>query len=119
MNSCSTGNFIGHYTAVHIPDILTWEGLRQMICLGNLLVFLDALDYQNYLDLRTPSVDDLSGEQITAEITRRAVYQTQRKLARKEFTEFRIWFQKNYTVEAAMGKENFVDSLFYVSDISL
>ena len=70
-----------------------------MLCLGNLVVFLEALDYRTYLDLHPLSRDKLTTEQIRAETIRRPVSKAQSKLARKTFAEFRSWFIKQYVVK--------------------
>ncbi|KAJ6521407.1 hypothetical protein B0H19DRAFT_1086462 [Mycena capillaripes] len=45
------GKILGSYTRAHIPDIQTWPGFLRMLCLGNFILFLEALDYRTYVDL--------------------------------------------------------------------
>ncbi|KAJ7828894.1 hypothetical protein B0H13DRAFT_1916808 [Mycena leptocephala] len=85
-------------TQVHLPDILTWKGVLKMLCLGNLLVFLDALSYQNYLHLQHPSKDKLTKEQISQEKIRRSHFSSQNHSARRRFEAFRNWFPEYYNV---------------------
>ncbi|KAF8170054.1 hypothetical protein K438DRAFT_2061527 [Mycena galopus ATCC 62051] len=106
------------YTKVHLPDILSWTGLMQMICLGNLFVFLDALKYQNYLDLDYPSKDGLTRDHITHEKERRVLFQSQSHLARMNFEAFREWFITMFEVRTSEGSLlDTVKAVFYESII--
>ncbi len=92
------GSGIGPCTKVHIPEISSWKGLLQMICLGNLVVLLPSLDYRTYWDLRPILGDQLTGPQIAEEIQRRPRVQSQMRLAYQTFSDFRYWFTTQYIV---------------------
>lgn len=88
---------IGKYTRDHIPDIATWKGLMEMICLGNLIIFLDALNHKNYWDLTATFVDgvnkeNLNKEEIAHEKQRRGEFAAQNRVARQKFSRFRHLF---------------------------
>ncbi|KAJ7454098.1 hypothetical protein FB451DRAFT_1518419 [Mycena latifolia] len=85
---------VGSHTLVHIPQIGTWKGLLWMLYVGNLVMFLDALDYRNYL-----SDGDLTEHEIASELLRRAKTQEQHRLAYVTFKNFRAWFTVNYEVQ--------------------
>jgi hypothetical protein len=74
-----------------------------MVALGNLVIFLEALSYQSYLDLEPNSADGLTREEISAERARRVQVITQLAYARATFATFRGWFVERYQVLTATG----------------
>lgn len=102
------------HTQVHIPDIKTWKGLLWMVCLGNLIVFLEALSYQTYLDLHSLSRDRLSAGEVETEKLRRARFNVQTKHARKTFADFRKWFSDRYVVKQAGRILDIDQDIFHV-----
>ncbi|KAJ6450337.1 hypothetical protein C8R47DRAFT_1230299 [Mycena vitilis] len=94
----------GPHTRVHLPLIDTWKGFLQMLCLGNLIIFLEALDYRSYLDLRTPSADGLTRVGADDERARRSKVRTQNRLAYQTFADFRAWFKQHFVVAKSDGK---------------
>ncbi|KAJ7680193.1 hypothetical protein DFH06DRAFT_1315001 [Mycena polygramma] len=94
----------GPHTRVHLPLIGTWKGFLQMLCLGNLIIFLEALDYRSYLDLHTPSADGLTQVEADNERARRSKVQTQNRLAYQTFADFRAWFKQHFVVARSDGR---------------
>ncbi|KAJ7233259.1 hypothetical protein C8J57DRAFT_1532617 [Mycena rebaudengoi] len=90
------------YVLHHIPDVGTWTGLLQVVSLGNFINFLEALNYQSYLDLSPNSEDALDKDQIEAEKLRRQ-FSAQMEYARRTFADFRCWFLDNYKVLSTNG----------------
>ncbi|KAJ6574618.1 hypothetical protein B0H19DRAFT_1063557 [Mycena capillaripes] len=104
------------YAEVHLPNILTWEGVMNIILLGNTLVFLDPLNYKNYLDLKRNGADQLTTEEIEDEKTRRLAFKSQNYLARQNFTKWRSFFLQHYRVETPEGVPvNILEDIFYRS----
>ncbi|KAJ7195196.1 hypothetical protein GGX14DRAFT_677251 [Mycena pura] len=71
-------------------EVVVLEGRDALNSYGtsNLISLLDALDWQNYLDINSPSIDGLNKADIANETLRRAKYQTQH----------RAWFCARYKV---------------------
>ncbi|KAJ7124135.1 hypothetical protein C8R43DRAFT_958821 [Mycena crocata] len=92
------GEILSEITDPHVPKINTWKGLLWMLCLGNLVMVLEALDWRNYLDLEVNNRDHLPKQAWRDEHGRRRRHNAQHILARKTFAEFRTWFSANYVV---------------------
>ncbi|KAJ7444117.1 hypothetical protein B0H11DRAFT_1931279 [Mycena galericulata] len=113
------GQDLGSFTKIHIPDIGSWKGFLQMLCVSNLVVFLEALDYRNYLDIRPGSLDRLSSTQIEAEKVRRGTSNSQCRLAFQTFEAFRVWFSKHYWVKLGSEVIDINRDIFHKSVVHL
>ncbi|KAJ7094915.1 hypothetical protein C8R43DRAFT_1141783 [Mycena crocata] len=89
----------GVRTQAHIPNIQSQRGFLDVLCLGNLIIFLESLDYRNYLDLT-----DLTPDEVKTERERRANYKSQLSIARATFADFQMWFMTHYDIKEDLGK---------------
>ncbi|KAJ6543715.1 hypothetical protein DFH09DRAFT_1390288 [Mycena vulgaris] len=109
---------------VHLPIITAWRGVLQILTLGNLIILLEALNHQNYLDLGPNSKDKLTAAQVEQEENRRWYTKSQLHYARKYVREFQQWFPQHYEVIANDGgipvdirKEIFSKSVVHLATV--
>jgi hypothetical protein len=102
------GKSPGSHTRVHIPEVGTWKGLLRMVCLGNLINFLDALDQRTYWDL-TSNPNQPADEEL-----RRGKVQAQRRIACQTFADFRCWFTEHYAIKKGNESVDIDKDIFQV-----
>ncbi|KAJ7717324.1 hypothetical protein B0H16DRAFT_1799326 [Mycena metata] len=87
-----TGKTLGWYTSIHMPNIQSWSGLLRVLCVGNIILMLEAVDLPNYLAVELE------------ERRQQATFRKQIEIAATNFANFRAVFIAMHVV----GENDFV-----------